>query len=470
MAERAEPVVHPRASEVAPPEATVALGSLVLAERRERWTVGEDWTARGAGGRRFRVWRVVGLDAETRAACADDLRAMTHVAHPNLVPVLAAGDREADLWVVTHLDASRSLRRLLCVAALTPPQAARIAVEVLDGLQALHLAGRWHGRLDETAVRVGEAGDVRLAEWGLALDDRDADARRADDCEAVRHLLARLGACVPRVRTPQAARLVDTLLACGEEGGGAALAGVRQAAEPLLEDGGCQRAARELGVLVGHLEREPADLAAPPPARRRRAARSSLPMARPQAAAGAYARPSRRGHRLSAGLSLLILVAAGLALATIARPSLSKQTVVVPPVVRAVMGTAAPAPKASANALRAVPVTAPPAAGPVTGIELQPLRGSCRPGASCPVQVTVRLQPQPAAQEVRWSFRVFDRCTGATTVQRGATATALAGWAYVFATSSPTLPAGHPLALVAVTEAPAAAASPAVLAGASGTC
>lgn len=461
MAERAEPAVHRRASEAVPPDAPVALGSLVLADRRERLATGEDWMARGPGGRRFRVWRIVGLDEERRSACADDLRGMTRACHPNLVPVIAAGEHETDLWIVSGMDASRSLRRLLRVAVLTPAQAAQVAVEVLEGMQALHLAGLFHGRLDETAVRVGEAGQVRLGEWGLGLDDLDAEARRAADRAAARRLMARLGAAVRRADAPLAARLAGALAACADDGQEAALAGVREAAGALLDEATCERAAQELGALVRHLEREPADLAAPPPARRRRVA---TPIARP------YAPPSRRGPRLAAGLSVLLLIAAAGAVATIVRPSLSRQSVAVPPVVRAVTGTATPSPGRPASGLRAVPVVAPPAAGPITGIELQPLRGSCRPGAVCPVQVTVRLQPQPSAQEVRWSFRVFDRCTGATRVVPGATATALAGWAYVFASSSPSLTANHPQALVAVTEAPAAAASPAVLANGGNTC
>jgi len=117
-----------------------------------------------------------------------------------------------------------------------------------------------------------------------------------------------------------------------------------------------------------------------------------------------------------------------------------------------------------------VPDLAPPTAGPITAIEIQPLQGVCQAGAACPVQVTVRLQPQPSAEEVRWSFHIYDRCTGATSVLPGVSVTALAGWAYVYGTSWPALTASHPLALVAVTEAPAAAASPAVLAGGTGPC
>jgi hypothetical protein len=109
-------------------------------------------------------------------------------------------------------------------------------------------------------------------------------------------------------------------------------------------------------------------------------------------------------------------------------------------------------------------------AGPITAVELQPLQGTCQPTQVCPVQVIVRLRPQPSAQEIRWSFRVFDRCTGATSTLPGVSVTALAGWPYVYGTSWPRLPEGHAIALLAVTDAPASAASPAVLAAEGGPC
>jgi hypothetical protein len=179
---------------------------------------------------------------------------------------------------------------------------------------------------------------------------------------------------------------------------------------------------------------------------------------------------------VAAGLAVLLVIAVAGALAVTARNLRSRHIPAVPTPGRAASAPpatglrVAPTPAPTPAGTRPVPMLAPAAAGPITAIEIQPLDGSCQPGGTCPVQVTVRLQPQPSAEEVRWSFHVFDRCTGATDVVPGTSVTALAGWGYVYGTSWPTLSANHPLALVAVTESPAAAASPAVLAGGSSPC
>ena len=475
MAERAEPAVQRTRDEV-PPETSVALAALVLAERRAARPPGEDWTARDPGGRLLSVWRIARLEAARRPGCANALAALTKIRHPNLVPVLAAGERDGGVWVVSEPDAGRPMRRLLAVATLTPEQAALVTVGVLAGLQALHQAGLWHGRLDETTVHVGEAGQVRLGEWGLSLDGQDPDERRDRDREAAVRLLGSLGRSVRRPGSRQvdrAAAMLRALDACRGEGGDEAdlLARAGDAAAELLEGGAGERAAAELAALIGRLERESPS----------RAATTSLPAAAPlprhplQSAEAVWAPTPHRARWVAAGLAVLLVVTAMGALAVTARHGRLRAPAVVPHPSRVAgprptPGVSAPTPSATPAGPRLVPTVAPAAAGPITAIEIQPLQGSCQPGAACPVQVTVRLQPQPAAQEVRWSFRVFDRCTGTTSILPGASVTALAGWAYVYGTSWPTLSATHPLALVAVTESPAAAASPAVLAGETSPC
>jgi hypothetical protein len=168
---------------------------------------------------------------------------------------------------------------------------------------------------------------------------------------------------------------------------------------------------------------------------------------------------------VAAGVAVLLLVAIAAALAVFAWHARSRFPAIVPhPGQAASAGPARPTPPPGPPGPRPVPALGPAAAGPISGIEIQPLEGSCKSGAVCPVRVTVRLEPQHAGQDIRWSFRVFDRCTGTTSNLPGASMTALAGWAYVSGTSWPSLSGGHPLALVAVTETPATAASPAVLA------
>ena len=66
---------------------------------------------------------------------------------------------------------------------------------------------------------------------------------------------------------------------------------------------------------------------------------------------------------------------------------------------------------------------------------------------------------------VTWSYRVVDRCTGATDMAPGGTVTVPAGVDRAAAVGTVALPAGQAVAVLAVTDLPAAAASPPVPAG-----
>jgi hypothetical protein len=460
MAELARP--SPNDAE-GPPE---AVGALLLVERRRGRPPGEEWTAHAPDGRQLDVWRVARSDDGGVPRDVAALSRLVAVRHPNLVPVLAVGERDGGVWVVSELDTGRPLHRLLAIATLTPEQAAVVAVGILEGLRALHDAGLWHGRLEERAVHVGTAGQVRLGRWGLDLDGSDRHERWGGDRAAALRLLARLRRSVrgPGGReAAAAARLLSALQACGARDGDevALLARAHETAAALAGSTAGERAAGELPALIAMLERDPRPLPArgpeAPPA-------EPHPLRSPEAV---WAQPSHRARWVVAALTvLLLLLVAGAAGLNARHP---RALAAVPtPRPAASPRPAVPAPTPAAP--RPVPDLAPPTAGPITAIQIQPLQGGCGTAGACPVQVTVRLQPQPSAEEVRWSFHVFDRCTGATSVLPGVSVTALAGWAYVYGTSWPTLSASHPLALVAVTEAPAAAASPAVLAGGAGPC
>jgi hypothetical protein len=105
-----------------------------------------------------------------------------------------------------------------------------------------------------------------------------------------------------------------------------------------------------------------------------------------------------------------------------------------------------------------VELPAPAAAGNVTGVDLRPL-GRCAPDARCTVRLLVRLVPGTERQVVSWSYRLVDRCTGATVAAPGGSVAVPAKGARAAAVGTVTLPAMHAVAVVAVTETPAAAAS-----------
>ncbi|MET0763669.1 MAG: hypothetical protein ABWY29_02310 [Blastococcus sp.] len=110
-----------------------------------------------------------------------------------------------------------------------------------------------------------------------------------------------------------------------------------------------------------------------------------------------------------------------------------------------------------------VPV-APAAAGSVTAVDLR-LLARCAPGAPCTVRLEVRLVPGADPQAVTWSYRIVDRCTGATESSPGGSVAVPAGGVRAVAVGTVPLPAERPVAVVAVTDLPAAAASSPVFVG-----
>jgi hypothetical protein len=111
-----------------------------------------------------------------------------------------------------------------------------------------------------------------------------------------------------------------------------------------------------------------------------------------------------------------------------------------------------------------VAAPAPAAAGSVTAVDLRPL-APCAPGAPCTLRLLVRLVPEADPQVVTWSYRIVDRCTGTTETAPGGTVTVPSQGDRAAAVGTVALPASPAVAVVAVTDLPAAAASTPVSVG-----
>ncbi|MGZ4565461.1 MAG: hypothetical protein ACXVX8_04860 [Blastococcus sp.] len=127
-------------------------------------------------------------------------------------------------------------------------------------------------------------------------------------------------------------------------------------------------------------------------------------------------------------------------------------------------GTTAVAAPVPAPDARAIAAPAPAAAGSVAGVDLRAL-APCAPGAPCTVRFLVRLAPGGGRQVVTWTYQFIDRCTGATASARGGSVTVPSGGRRAVAVRIVPLPALQAVAVVAVTDRPAAAASSPVLIG-----
>jgi hypothetical protein len=158
--------------------------------------------------------------------------------------------------------------------------------------------------------------------------------------------------------------------------------------------------------------------------------------------------------------SLLVLVAVVLLEVVLLRDDISTDIAVLLEAGRGgVESSAAPRPDGLP-----IEAPAPAAAGHVTAVDLRAL-APCTSDVPCAVRLQVQLVPGAEQRVVTWSFRIVDRCTGATTSAPGGTVTVPAPGERVEAIGTVVLPKLQAVAVLAVTESPAAAASAPLLVG-----
>ncbi|HET9769367.1 MAG TPA: hypothetical protein VFS16_00660 [Acidimicrobiia bacterium] len=348
------------------------------------------------------------------------------------------------------------LHRLLERAKPSLAEAAALAAVVLDALGTMHEAGCAHGDLDSASVRVGLGGDVRLAggkpvRAGAARFD--ADQRRAD-IRAAAGIVAEIVRAAGRPARPLTER-EERLLARLESAGDARSLARR----------GPLRASRGLEQVLG-----PAD-------RRRAARRGVIELTRavagtgteatnghhpvvggghtgPDGVAGRPARslppPSRRPP-ISPRVWKAAAVAAGVLLILGVEIHFFGDDV--QRNVEKILGGNAGAASSEAKRFAPIPNLAPPAAGPITHLELRPLEG-CRPGALCQTVAQITVTPQDTPLEVAWGFELLDRCGPARESRPGGVFSIPPRADRAVQTVSVPLPAGRALALIPLTSSP----------------
>lgn len=357
------------------------------------------------------------------------------------------------------------LPRLLALARLTPAQAAEIATSVLAEAARRPQTGPGcpaTEQTDLTSVVIGTDGRVAWARCGDGIRGQGAPAP-APSGSAAAAIIADL-ASAARVRARHAGPAAEELLeVLDRAAANVAVAGVPGAARMLQEaSAGIDRTAvrAELGALVRAIGR---DARSPSPKAAGTATGGAL-----SPAAGTAARQTRANGKVGTGrrrvgawlLSAVVLAAVVLLEVAVLRGRIAADINML-----LTAGHSGSAP-ASAPKPDGPPITlsAPAAAGPVRAVDLRPL-ASCAPGEPCSFRVLVRLAPAPASRVVTWSYRIVNRCTGASQSAPGGSVTVRAGADQAVAVGIVPLRARQAAAVVAVTGGPAIAASPPVSIG-----
>ena len=369
------------------------------------------------------------------------------------------------------------LRRLLAVATLTPAQAAVLARDLADELALLATHGRLPDGVDDRSVLVTGHGQLRV--MASAPDSRDGESSgdaAPDPLPPVRAAVGLIRQLDGNVRG--AGPTVRILARVDEAADLAELASrVRDAAGQLVGDQQ-HRVRQEIAAAVAAITGN----------------RHGAEPARPAGAPTSW-RPSNRHawHRRRRSpwrsiLVVLLLIAVAGAVwwgAPRAWPELQRgwdslfaadppprQIVPLPEVPAADAEDAGAEAADEGGEARPADVEppAPESAGPVTGVTIDREAGPCRPDAHCVVRVQVDLERAGAARRVDWEIHIVDRCTDEVQTRPGVTVTAQPGWTQVWGNSAIDLPSGTALAIVAVTDSPASAASSPLLVPADGTC
>lgn len=156
-------------------------------------------------------------DADTLAVSQwlHEARAVSRLAHPNIVPVFEADDCDGNAYLVFELVRGRTLADLRRQRGAMPPrEAAALMLGVLDALRAAHDQGIVHRDLKPSNVLVDADGRPRVMDFGIAARVADsADGRIVGTPGFMSPEAAQGMAPMPRMDVFSAGMLLANLLA-----------------------------------------------------------------------------------------------------------------------------------------------------------------------------------------------------------------------------------------------------------------
>lgn len=114
-------------------------------------------------------------DAELEARFEREAIAAARLHHPNVVGVYDRFVYRGDTYIATEYVDGLDLSRILASQSRLPWRiAAMIALELARGLEAIHATGTLHRDIKPQNLLVGRHGEVKITDFGLALDTRGA--------------------------------------------------------------------------------------------------------------------------------------------------------------------------------------------------------------------------------------------------------------------------------------------------------
>ncbi|GIF14762.1 hypothetical protein Ate01nite_47940 [Actinoplanes teichomyceticus] len=174
-------------SHVMPDAPTLLAGRYRLGDELGRGGMGQVWLAHDEILEREVAVKRIDLpeelaqgDAAARRSLRE-ARAAARLSHPNVVQVYDILALDERTWIVMEYVPSRSLREVIAEdGPLDPYRVARIGVDLLAALQAAHRAGVQHRDVKPGNVLLADDGRVLLTDFGIAAIDDDSLTSKSD--------------------------------------------------------------------------------------------------------------------------------------------------------------------------------------------------------------------------------------------------------------------------------------------------
>ena len=132
------------------------------------------------------------LDHDRLRRFLREARAASAINHPNVAHIYEIGETSGMHFIAMEYVHGETLADVLQRSALSPPDLARVAIEIVDALQEAHARGIIHRDIKPSNVMMSSRGQVKLLDFGLAkvtaADDAGSQLSTASETELGRVL------------------------------------------------------------------------------------------------------------------------------------------------------------------------------------------------------------------------------------------------------------------------------------------
>ena len=152
--------------------------------------------------------RKVSLKMLQRSLAQDDVfkegfrreaRLVSRIVHPNVVQIHSLDEFEDHLFIDMEYVEGQSLGQLLREGPLSKPLAARIALDILQGLSICHKAGVIHRDIKPSNILLNTAGQAKIVDFGIASALADSGSQALKHSESTMMFMG-----TPRYTPPEA--------------------------------------------------------------------------------------------------------------------------------------------------------------------------------------------------------------------------------------------------------------------------